>query len=144
MRAVKPGISYRAGLVDKVVTMHVVHVTIAIVVQPVVRNLPGIRPQVAHNVRVREVQTRVNDRHYDFVGGRPGQAPGAEKTNVGVGGTVDAVDGLAGVLQAPQLSEPRVVRCPHVRGPAKVIWLDQGHRGILAQLRNQGVGGFCG
>ena len=120
----KPGIGHHAGSTDKVVTVHVVHIAIAVVVQPVIRDLAGIRPQVAHDVRVRQVQPRVNDRHHNFVARWPGQAPGTEKTNIRVGGTSEAVDLLAGVLQAPQLAEPRVVRCPHVRGPAQVVWFD--------------------
>ena len=78
--------------------MQVVQVTVVIVVQPVVRILAWIRPQVAHDVRVREVQTRVNDRHHDFVGGPPCQAQDAEETNVRVGGANEAADGLAGAV----------------------------------------------
>ncbi|OPZ94138.1 MAG: hypothetical protein BWY71_02424 [Planctomycetes bacterium ADurb.Bin412] len=63
MRAV-PHIIRRIGiLIRKVVSMHIVYIAVAVVVNAVTGYLAGIDPQICLQVPVGQIQTGINHRH---------------------------------------------------------------------------------
>ena len=104
MAVVVEGISVA---VREVVAVDVVHVAVAVVVQAVVGDLAGVGPHVGHEVGVRVVDTRVD--HSDLEVRVAGEdVPGLHGVNVGARSPAR----LPGVVEAPKIGEPLVVRRP--------------------------------
>ena len=102
-----------ARVIDRVNAVHVVHITIAVVVNPVARDLPGIDPNAVGQIFVGVSHARVDYRHEHFRRAVL-HLPPLGRVNVGVRHA--AV--LAEVIQSPQqsLSVGRIGRChqrPH-------------------------------
>ena len=101
MPLVVPGVT---AVGDGVNAVNVVDVAVVVVVFVVARNLAGVGPHVVDQVRMAVVNSGVDD-SYDDILRAGGYSPGLEGVDVRVPGA--AV--LAGVVQAPQLGQLRVI-----------------------------------
>src|SRR6185436_11058126 len=81
--------------VQQVDPVDVVDEAVAVVVEPVVGDLARVRPEVGRQVAVREVDTRVHDRHGDGAGRRPGPGAGGAHRSVAPHGPLLRAVGVA-------------------------------------------------
>jgi hypothetical protein len=112
-------------IVDEVPSEYVVHETVVVVIQTVVRDLQGIAPDVVRQIGMRVVHAGVHHGQ-DHVA-----APGAHRPRR-LGADVRARGSLRlpDVAQAPLFRKPRVVR--ESRGGDEVVRLRVGHQGMAA------------
>ena len=108
-RAVGVGRARVVVVVVEVPAFPVVDEAVAVVVHAVVRNLALVVPDVAGQILVVDVRSRVQHRHDDRRIARR-QVPGALGVDVGAGSAA----GLSGVVESPLLPVLRVVGCRQV------------------------------
>ncbi len=91
-------------VVVEVPAVDVVDVAVAVVVDVVAGNLARVDPDVVGQIGMRVVDARVDNAHHDVR--RPGRhVPGVHGADVGAGHAA----ALAGVVEAPQVAEIRIV-----------------------------------
>ena len=105
VRAVAVVVHRVAVVVDEVVAVDVVDEAVAVVVDAVAGDLAGVGPDVGGQVGVGVIDAGVDDGD-DDAAAAGGDVPGFRGVDVGVGRAA----GLAGVVQAPEGTELRVVR----------------------------------
>src|SRR5262245_65547448 len=93
---------------EKVPAVHVVDKAVAVVVDAVAGDLAGIRVDVGGQIRVSEVNAAVQNADY-YRAAAGGDVPRLGRIDVGIGHADLPEDGLAGVVQAVQLAEARIV-----------------------------------
>jgi hypothetical protein len=123
--------------IDEVPAADVVDLAVAIVVGLVAGDLTRVAPDVRRQVRVIPGHAAVDHGHH----GRRTPlvaVPRLRRVDVGVGRAHGAVDGLAGVVQAPQVAEMRVVGRGR-RGVIDPVGLGVANVGALLQLRDRVV-----
>jgi hypothetical protein len=91
-------------VVGEVVAVDVVHVAVAVVVRAVAGDLAGVGPDVVPEVRVVDVHALVDHAYHD-VRATGGHIPGLGHVGVSIRGPA----GLAGVIEAPQVSVAGIV-----------------------------------
>ena len=113
-------------LVDEVVTMDVVDIPVAVVVDPVVGHLCRIDPDVVDQIRVGIVDAAIDHPHHH--GGRAGgEVPGFQRVDI----RIDLATGLADIVHRPQVGQLRIIGGQI--GLQPVVILDRFNIGIFPQ-----------
>ena len=134
VRAVRGVVERLVVAVGEIPPVHVVDEAVAVVVQPVARDLSRVGEDVARQVGVEEVDPGVDHGDHDLAFAC-GDVPGARRIDVGSG----LPPRLPAVAEGPLLGEARVVRNPVRREEiVRLDVLDPGHR---SQARDRFFGG---
>ena len=114
---------------------HVVDEAVVVVINAVAGDFAGVDGDVLGEVGVGPIHAGI-DHADDHRGGAVSGIPGFEHIHVGIGGAVDAVDRLAGVVETVEFGEVGVVR----RGAERIdngVLLGVAHE----RVRSEGGGG---
>ena len=114
MGAVRVHVHRIAVIVGEVVSVDIVDVSVAVVINVVAGDLSRVGPDVRDQIGVRVVDTGVDYTHHDAATGL--DVPGFNRIDIGIVGST----ALSRIMQSPELTELRVVGSGRIDGDCVV------------------------
>ena len=136
MRAMVARVRRRTGAVHEVIAVDIVNEAVAIIIDPIARDLATVHPHVGSQVGMHVIHARINHRHYHLRRvHRPRHRACCQELHIRSRRPRRAVHTLSGVLQRPHVRKARVIR--RGGGMAQVVRLHRLHVRVVLQVSDQ-------